>query len=151
VPQLLTEEEIQQRLEGRPPGLLAALVKAGLLEREANQYLVRSPALMKMALTLEANGIDVETAREATGILARHLSKAATELSIHFQEAMQERIREGGVDNSAQLLNALKPIALEAAAVIFAQEIQNALEQLLHEGRLAPVKSGSGDEDVESK
>ena len=151
VPQLLTEEEIQQRLEGRPPGLLAALVKAGLLEREANQYLVRSPALMKMALTLEANGIDVETAREATGILARHLSKAATELSIHFQEAMQERIREGGVDNSAQLLNALKPIALEAAAVIFAQEIQNALEQLLHEGRLAPVKSGRGDEDVESK
>jgi hypothetical protein len=79
------------------------------------------------------------------------LSKAATELSIHFQEAMQERIREGGVDNSAQLLNALKPIALEAAAVIFAQEIQNALEQLLHEGRLAPVKSGRGDEDVESK
>ena len=151
VPQLLTEEEIQQRLEGRPPGLLAALVKAGLLEREANQYLVRSPALMKMALTLEANGIDVETAREATGILARHLSKAATELSIHFQEAMQERIREGGVDNSAQLLNALKPIALEAAAVIFAQEIQNALEQLLHEGRLAPVKSGRGEEDVESK
>jgi DNA-binding transcriptional MerR regulator len=151
VPQLLTEEEIQQRLEGRPPGLLAALVKAGLLEREANQYLVRSPALMKMALTLEANGIDVGTAREATGILAHHLSKAATELSIHFQEAMQERIREGGVDNSAQLLNALKPIALEAAAVIFAQEIQNALEQLLHEGRLAPVKSGRGDEDVESK
>jgi len=151
VPQLLSEEQIQERLEDRPPGLLAALVKAGLLEREANQYLVRSPALLKMALTLEANGIGVETAREATGILARHLSKAATELSLHFQEAMQERVREGGVDNSGQLLSALKPIALEAAAVIFAQEIQNALEELLHEGRLAPVKSGHDEEDAKSK
>jgi len=151
VPQLLNEDEIQERLEGRPPGLLAALVKTGLLERQANQYLVRSPALMKMVLTLEANGIDVKTAHEATGILARHLSKAATELSLHFQEYVSERVREGGVDNSSQLLSTLKPIALEAAAVIFAQEIQNALEQMLHEGRLAPVKSGRNNEDAKAK
>jgi len=150
VPQLMTEEEIQARLDGRPAGLLAALVKAGLLEREANQYLVRSPALMKMVLTLEANGIDVETAREATSILARHLSKAANELSLHFQEHMHERIRDGGPDSSGQLLNALKPIALEAASVIFAQEMQHALAQLLHEGRLAPpVKTARGHEDDE--
>jgi DNA-binding transcriptional MerR regulator len=151
VPQLLSESEIQQRLAGRPPGLLAALVKSGLLERQANQYLVRSPALLNMALTLEANGIDVETAHEATSILARHLSKAANELSLHFQEAMQERAREGGLDNSGQLLNALKPVALDAAAVIFAQEIQNALEQMLHEGRLAPVTSGHGEDDENAR
>ena len=146
VPQLLSEEEIQKRLAGRPPGLLAALIKTGLLEREANQYLVRSPALLKMVLTLEANGIDVKTAHEATGILAHHLSKAATELSVHFHEHMSERIRDGGIDDSGQLLNTLKPMALEAAAVIFAQEIQNALEQMLHEGRLAPGKSGRSKE-----
>jgi len=148
VPQLLSEEAIQQRLDGRPPGLLAALVKAGLLEREANQYLVRSPALLKMVLTLEANGIDVETAHEATAILARHLSKAANELGLHFQENMHERMHDGGPDSSGQLLNALKPIALEAASVIFAQEIQHSLAQMLHEGRLAPVKPGRGDEEV---
>jgi DNA-binding transcriptional MerR regulator len=147
MPQLLSEGEIQARLEGRPPGLLAALVKAGLLEREANQYLARSPALLKMVLTLEANGIDVETAHEATGILARHLSKAANEVSLHFQEHMHDRMRDGGPDGSGELLNALKPIALEAASVIFAQEIQHALARLLHEGRLAPVKSRRGNED----
>ena len=151
VPQLLSEKEIQERLEGRPPGLLAALVKAGLLKRQANQYLVASPALMKMALTLEANGIDVEAAHEATRILAHHLSKAANELSLHFHEHMRERIRDRGVDNSGRLLSALKPIALEAAAVIFAQEIQRALEQMLHEGRLATVTSGRGDEDDEKR
>jgi DNA-binding transcriptional MerR regulator len=149
VPQLMSEEELQERLAGRPPGLLAALVKAGLLEREANQYLARSPALLRMVLTLEANGIDVETAHAATGILARHLSKAASELSLHFQEHIGERIREGGLDTSGQLLSALKPVALDAAAVIFAQEIQHALEQMLHEGRLAPVGSARGDGEGE--
>jgi hypothetical protein len=59
---------------------------------------------------------------------------------------MHERVRDGGVDKSAQLLSALKPIALEAAAVIFAQEIQHALEQMLHEGRLAPMKHSRGAE-----
>ena len=141
VPELLTEEALQELLVDRPPGLLAALVKAGLLEREANQYLARSPALLKMCLTLEANGIDVETAHAATGILASHLSKAANELSLHFQEHMTDRIRDGGPDSSGEFLNALKPVALDAAAVIFAQEIQHALEQMLHEGRLPPVAS----------
>ena len=149
VPELLSEEALQELLAGRPPGLLAALVKAGLLEREANQYLARSPALMKMVLTLEANGIDVETAHAATGILARHLSKAASELSLHFQEHIGERIREGTLDNSGQLLSALKPVALDAAAVIFAQEIQHALEQMLHEGRLDTVGSARSDDEDE--
>ena len=148
-PQLLSEEEIQERLEGRPPGLLAALIKAGLLEREANRYLVRSPALMKMVLILEANGIDVETAQEATRILSRHLSKAANELGVHFQEHISERMRDGGLDNSGQLLTVLKPLALDAVAVIFAQEIQLALKRMLHEGRLAPTKPGRGGKDEE--
>lgn len=151
VPQLLSEKEIQERLLGRPPGLLAALVKSGLLERESNQYLVRSPALMKMVLTLEANGIDVETAQAATNILARHLSKAASELSLHFHEAMTERIQDGGLDNPGELLSALKPVALEAAGVIFAQEIQQALERMLHEGRLAPLTSARGGESEKER
>jgi DNA-binding transcriptional MerR regulator len=145
-PQLVSEQDIQERLAGRPPGLLAALVNVGLVEREANQYLVRSPALLKMALILEENGIDVETAHEATQILSRHLSKAATELSLLFHDQTHDRVRDGGVDNSVQLLNTLKPIALEAASVVFAQEIQLALEQLLQEGRLAPIKTGHGSE-----
>jgi hypothetical protein len=63
---------------------------------------------------------------------------------------MSERLRDGGLDNSSQLLSALKPIALEAAAVIFAQEIQHALERMLHEGRLAHVASAHSSEDPET-
>ena len=59
---------------------------------------------------------------------------------------MHERVREGAPDQSSELLSTLKPIALEAAAVVFAQEIQQALEQMLHEGRLAPTKTPRPDE-----
>lgn len=143
VPELLTEAQIQTRLEDRPPGLLGALLKAGLLEREANQYLVRSPALLNMSLTLERHGIDIETAQQATTILSGHLSKAAKELSLYFHEHMHDRFTDG----SSDLLNALKPVALDAASVLFAHEIQQALEQMLREGRLAPVAARTPDSD----
>ncbi len=147
VPALLSESEIRARLEDRPPGLLAALVKTGLLEREANQYLVRSPALLNMALTLERHGIDIETAQEATTILSRHLSKAAKELSLYFHEHLHERFAEG----SSDLLSALKPVALDAASVVFAHEIQKALEQMLQEGRLGLVSARTSDSEKAKK
>ena len=137
VPELFSETQIQARLQGRPPGLLAALLKVGMVEREANQYLVRSPALLNMTLTLERNGIDVETAHEAAAILQAHLAKAARELSAYFHERLSDRLP----DTSNELLATLKPIALETASIVFGREIQLALEQMLHEGQLSP---GSG-------
>ncbi|MEM7436247.1 MAG: MerR family transcriptional regulator [Myxococcota bacterium] len=131
-PELLSESQLQARLEGRAPGLLAALTRAGLVERESNQYLVRSPALLNLALTLEEHGIDVDTAEKATAILSGHLSKAAKELTAFFDTQLQDRFTQG----STGLLDALKPVALEAASVVFAREIQQALEQMLREGRL---------------
>jgi len=134
VPELLSESQMQAKLEGRPPGLLAALLKVELVEREANQYLVRSPALLQMALTLEEHGIDIETAHEATTILQKHLDKAAKELVTYFHEYIEER----APDARSELLGALRPVALDAASVVFAREIQQALEQMLREGRLKP-------------
>ena len=135
VPELVTEGQLAARLDGRPPGVIAALVRAGLLEREGSQYLVRSPALLNMALTLERHGIDIETAHQATEILSSHLARAAKELTEYFHDHAQDRL----VDGSGALLQALRPVALEAASVVFAREIQQALEQMLQEGRLAPA------------
>ncbi|MGB5809857.1 MAG: MerR family transcriptional regulator, partial [Polyangiales bacterium] len=147
VPELLSEAQMQSRLEGRQPGLLAALLRTGLVERESNQYLARSPALLHMALTLERHGIGIETAQEATTILSGHLSKAAKELSVYFHDQLHDQIADGATG----LLEALRPVALDAASVIFGREIQHALEQMLREGRLAPLVSAkpsdSSDED----
>ncbi len=147
VPVLLSEDELQHRIAERPPGLLAALLKAGLVEREANQYLVRSPALLDMALDLERHGIDIETAHEATEILAGHLAKAAKELSHYFQENVQQRFPEG----SSELLGALKPVALQAASVVFAREVQQALEQMLQEGRIQPLGARAAQDGEEPR
>ncbi|MEM9728520.1 MAG: MerR family transcriptional regulator [Myxococcota bacterium] len=142
VPELLSEAQLQARLEGRPAGVLASLLSAGLVEREANQYLVRSPALLRLALTLEASGVDIETAEEATAILKGHLAKAAKELTSFFHTQVSDGLREG----STGLLETLKPVALEAVSVVFAREVQQALEQMLQEGRLAPVSPAHEDD-----
>ena len=128
-------------LKGRPAGLLGNLLKGDLVERQANHYLVRSPALLNMALTLESNGIDIATAREAREILTGHLSKAASELSSYFEENLQNRLLEGrGPEEVGQLLDTLRPIALDAASLLFAREMQRALEAMLAEGRFQPSR-----------
>lgn len=142
VPELLSEAQLQARLEGRPPGVLASLLRVGLVEREANQYLVRSPALLRLALTLEERGVDINTAEQATSILSGHLAKAAKELTAYFHDELSDGVRDG----STGLLETLKPVALEAVSVVFAREIQQALEQMLREGRLSPL-SPSTEED----
>ncbi len=136
-PQLLGEEEMQARLADRPPGLLGALLHANLVERQSDRYLVRSPALLTMALTLEENGIGVDAAQEASLILTRHLSKAAAELSRYFNEEVDMRaVDEEGPEALGQLVQNLGPVALDAAKVIFAREMQRVMEQMLTEGQV---------------
>jgi len=111
-----------------------------------------SPEFIKVDRAFIA-GIDEDPARQEL-LRALHREGRTLICVTHSEEVAAAagrvvRIRDGGIDNSGQLLSALKPIALEAAAVIFAQEIQRALEQMLHEGRLATVTSGRGDEDDE--
>ena len=141
-PQLLDEAKMREQLKDRPPGVLAALLKADMVERQAGHYLVRSPSLLKIALTLEAHGIDVATAKEAGEILSRHLSRAATELSLYVGETVHSHLMEqGGPEQVGQLLEVLRPLALDAASLIFAREMQRTLEERLAEGRFGP--SGS--------
>lgn len=136
-PQLLSEEEMQTRLAGRPAGLLGALLHANLVERQLDRYLVRSPALFTMALTLEENGIGMDAARQASQILTRHLSKAAAELSRYFNEEVEMRgVDEEGPEALGQLVQNLGPVALDAAKVIFAREMQRVMQQMLTEGQV---------------
>lgn len=136
-PQLLSEEEMQVRLAGRPAGLLGSLLQGGLVERQLDRYLVRSPALLTMALTLEENGIGVDAAREASQILSRHLSKAAAELSRYFNEEVEMRsLEEDSPEALGQLVQNLGPVALDAAKVIFAREMQRVMQQMLTEGQV---------------
>ena len=77
-PVLLSEQELAERL-GLRPGLVSALIDAGLLRRAPQQasYLVRSPGLLDIAVELEAAGVDIDLAAEAGATLRKHLRSAA--------------------------------------------------------------------------
>jgi DNA-binding transcriptional MerR regulator len=139
-PALLTEQELAERLEGRRPGLLAALSDAGLVREQAGlppTYLVPSPGLLDVALRLEAAGVELRLAVASAALMRKHLRRAADDLVAHFLRHAGEFGRDAAGVSDA--LDALRPLSAEAMRLIFTGEIERALRQRRDE--LAPSLS----------
>src|SRR5205823_5536899 len=72
----MAADELYELAGSRRPGLIADLTAARIVDREGDVYLVKSPALLALGMKLEAAGIDLETAAEASAILRKHLGRA---------------------------------------------------------------------------
>lgn len=119
-------------------GMVAELVRAGLVERSANGFAVSSPALLALTARIARAGISPGTSAEAAVMLRRHLSRAAVEVSRLFLERLvDEDAMEP--DRLAAFLDTLRPAALEAVRLIFAQEMEAALQQVVASGKVADV------------
>ena len=140
-PLLLSEQELAERLDHRP-GLVTALLEAGLLRRApqpAASYLVRSPGLLDITLELDAAGVDIDLAAEAATILRKQLRTAAVELVQHsLARAGEGFARTGSTADVTKALGALRPLGVRAASLVFAQEIERALRQAVDTGKAAP-------------
>lgn len=152
-PTVLTERELAGRLDHRP-GLVAALVEAGLVRREgglAGDFLVRSPGLLDIALQLDAAGVDVGTAAGAAGIMREHLRRATEQLVEYALERAGEGFaRSGTTQDYAEALDALRPLGGRAVFLIFAQEMERALRQAVEKGRATPSPAAHDDHGPES-
>lgn len=136
-PRTVTEAQLFELAGAERPGLVADLVRVGGVERHGDVFLVRSPALLQLAMKLEASGVDLELANDAAEILRRHLGKAAKELTDHFL-AHAPRMIEGEYGGDlGRAVEALRPHGLDAVRILFAQEMQKALRHLLESGRAA--------------
>ena len=138
-PRTLTEGELYDLAGSRRPGLLADLVRAKLVERRGEVYLVASPALLAMAIKLESVGIDLETAAEASAILRKHLGRAVGDL-VHL---FLERIEDGQVPigNAGNLFETFRSVGVESVRVLFAREMEGELRKLLASGKLASLSA----------
>ena len=138
-PRTVTDAELYDLAGTRRPGLLADLVRARLLERRGEVYVLASPALLRLAMTLEGAGVDLPTATEASTIVQRHMARTAKELV----ELFTRRADEGalGAEGAGPLLEALRPAGLEAVRVMFGREMEAALRKLVESGRLAKLSS----------
>lgn len=132
-PRLLTAAELEALAGELRPGRLAELVRVGLVERRGEAYFVPSPALLSLAVRLEAAGVELEVVADASRLLRKRLAKAAEDLADLFLS------RRGRRAPLAALLRELRPTALEATRLIFAQEMERVLREWSDSGRTAKM------------
>lgn len=136
-PRTVTEQELYELAGTKRPGLLADLLRAKLLERRGEVLFLLSPALLGVAMKLEAAGIDLDTALKGADIVRKHMARTASDLV----ELFVKRAREGAIETSdaAQMFQALRPTGLEAVRVIFGREMERELRKLLESGKIATL------------
>lgn len=128
-PKLMSASELKALTGPLEPGRLAALTRAGLLEKRGDAWLVQSTGRLALALKLERAGVELEQVVEATKLLKKRLGKAAEELAELFLS------KKRSSRNLAPLLDELRPAALEATRLIFAQEMERVLREWTDSGR----------------
>jgi DNA-binding transcriptional MerR regulator len=143
-PRTVTEQELYELAGSKRPGLIADLLRGKLLERRGEVLFLLSPALLAVAMKLEAAGIDFDTALKGAEIVRKHMARTASDLV----ELIVKRAHEGAIEttDAAHLFQALRPTGLEAVRVIFGREMERTLRKLLDSGKMAtfPAKVRKG-------
>jgi DNA-binding transcriptional MerR regulator len=117
------------------PGRVTELTRVGLIERRGEMFFVPSPALLALTARLEAVGVELDVVADAARLLRRRMGKAARELAELFLKPGRGR----GGQTLGPLLRELRPTALEATRLIFAQEMERVLREWIDSGRTAKV------------
>ena len=135
-PRSATLGEVHDLLGVRPHRLVGELVDSGLLERRADAtFSIPSPALLDLALRLLDAGVSVDVTNRAARVLRKRLAKAADDLVELFEaETGRSFAGRGTPAEISAALDALRPVALDAASLILAQEIERALRRLAASG-----------------
>jgi DNA-binding transcriptional MerR regulator len=138
--QTMTEDELYQLCGSRRLGLLSDLQRMRMVERHGDVYFVQSPALVSIAMRLEAAGIDLETTSAASDIIRKRMGQAASQVVNLFLD----RADAGRIDpHNLARLDSLQPLGLEAVRVAFGRAMENELRELFASGRIAKVPARS--------
>lgn len=133
-PELLTTEELDERIGDRPV-CVADLEGAGVVERRTDTtpvtYLVPSPALLDIGLELVDLGIPPEVSAVSRELMVERLGCLADELVAHITDNVSlERLEAGGPEAVAELVERSRPLTLRAVGVVFAHEMERALGEI---------------------
>jgi DNA-binding transcriptional MerR regulator len=138
--QVMTEQELSDVVADGRPGLVAELVRHKIVEKQGNAYLVSSPALLHAMIRLEKAGIDVGTAQASHELVRKHVGKLSDDLGSFFMKhAGQGFGRSVAADDLAQAFEAFRPMSMELIQVVFAQEMERVLSQILQSGQVTKV------------
>lgn len=135
-PATMTLTEVHRLLDARPKRLVGELVDEKVIERQADgTFLIPSPAMLSITLRLSDAHVNIDVATRAADLLRRRLNKAAEDLVALFNSETGRSFAGKGTPKEVSVaLEAVRPIALDAAAVILAQEMERALHKLASAG-----------------
>jgi len=132
---VVDEKELAALAGELRPGRLADLVRHGLVARRGGAFLVPSLALLQLALRLESAGVDLDAIAGLQRTLRKRLSRTAEELAEPFLSRRARRKTPGRTPPLADALRELRPIALEAVRLVFAQEMERVLRKWVESGK----------------
>jgi DNA-binding transcriptional MerR regulator len=135
-PRRMTKAELRQLLANHGSITVDALRGTGMVrdaqDGDGDSYTLPSPALLHITLELDAAGIDLDTAVAAASIVRERLAPAAAELVGHFAERVGRGFgRQATPGDVARAMEVLRPLGGEAVRIIFGQEVQRAMHELL--------------------
>ena len=142
-PKTMTLAQVHQRLGTRPRRLVGELVDGGLLEPQPDgTFVAPSDALLDLTFRLLDAGVSVDVSSQAADLLRRRISRAADDLVKLFEAETGRSFAGGGApDEIAAALDAIRPVALDAAGLILAQELERAMRKLAATGTRKPRRS----------
>lgn len=140
-PKLLTRAQLHELIGERRPGFIAELVRAGTLEQQSDDaYLAPSPGLLQIAARLDDAGVSVGVATGASGILQKHLAKAAKELAGFFAEHAGDGFGQGdSVVSVSDAFRELRSTGPESVRLIFAREMEQVLRKMVESGETSRI------------
>jgi DNA-binding transcriptional MerR regulator len=139
-PRIVSREELAKILVDAPAGTQGHMEDEKLLVRQGASWLMPNPGLFDLTLGLIADGVPGDLVLEAGAILRRSLGDAATKLIDLFVTMVGQGYGRG-IDTST-LVNAFRPAAGDAARMIFEQQLEHAIEDLLNDTkRLGKIQS----------
>ena len=139
-PRTVTAEQLAELTGDKRAGLIADLLRIGLLQRKGDVFFIASPALLQTAIRLESTGVDLEIAQRAETLLRKHIQRAAKDLAgLFVSEADRGSIEPPADGDWSNLLAELRPTAIDAVRVIFGQEMERVLRDMVERGTTAKL------------
>ncbi len=126
---IFNREELAQLLTSSPPGTQGLLEDSHLVIRQGSSWLVPNPSLLSLTIGLVNDGVRPDLVVEAGLILQTNLRKASDQLIELFVKALSEGFGNGS--DAGSLVHALRPVAGDAARMIFGQQLELSIEELL--------------------
>jgi DNA-binding transcriptional MerR regulator len=143
--EVLGAAELDALMGGRRLALRKELLRLGLVERQGPSFLVKSPALLALALRLTEVGVDVATAAGSLGIIQKHAARTARELTSYFVNSAAEGFGAavGAVELQAAF-RVLRPTSQKALRLSFGKEMERALKEVVASGKLRGIANVKG-------